>query len=223
MAFRRWKNPYIDLVSRYPEYILDPDLPNWEEDQRPLLKKRLSQYQRRYVEFGSGSGGHLIGQAMQDSNSLFIGMEIRFKRTVRTAQKAQEQGVQNLLLLRTPVSRVTEFFGERSVDGFYVLFPDPWDKKRWHKHRMLSTESLTTIYRLLKPGGFLSYKTDHSGYFRDTLAALKDFPGFEVQKLTEDLASSGHLDSHVTSEFESLFNSKQIPVNFVEVVKIARS
>ncbi len=221
MTFTKWKNQYIELVNSSSEYIINCGKNPLSAPQKELLAKRISSYARIIVELGSGSGAHLLEQASQNPDTLYVGFEIRFKRTFRTAQKAEKAEIRNLLLLRANAERITEFFGNSSIQGFYVNFPDPWDKKRWHKHRMLNSRSLNEMHALLKPGGFISYKTDHQGYFKDTRKLLCELNLYQICQESEDLHNSDIPKElrNIRSEFEMLFISKGLPVYFIEVRK----
>ena len=215
----RWKNPYIDRVAGFPDLVLDI---NSSDDPAFLAQElivKTRSYKQLFLEFGSGSGGHLIAHAKLNLAALWVGFELRFKRTVRTAEKAKREGLTNLLVLRTSAQRAPIFFGPSSIDGIFVNFPDPWGKPRWAKHRMLNEQFIRSIHNLLRPGGVLSYKTDHQGCFDETNRLLQESGLFHVSKLTYDLKLSPYAQGNIQSEFERLFYSKGIAVNFLEATR----
>lgn len=219
MRFKRWKNPYIELVGTLPEIILAVRDGDFSAEQLLLLEAKKSRFARVYAELGSGSGGHLIEQALRRPEALYIGFELRFKRTYRAAEKAAARGLDNLLVVCTKAQRIKEIFSPESLDGIYVNFPDPWSKRRWLKHRLLDRHFLKTLHQLLKPGGIISYKTDAHDYFRQTLETAEESGLWSITKLTYDLASSAFAAENISSEFEKLFLSKHIPVCMTEFAK----
>jgi tRNA (guanine-N7-)-methyltransferase len=52
-----------------------------------------------------------------------------------------------------------------SVRAVHLFFPDPWPKKRHHKRRLVQTNFLQEVARVLVDGGRLSIVTDHRDYF----------------------------------------------------------
>ena len=66
-----------------------------------------------------------------------------------------------------------------SVANLYVLFPDPWPKKRHHKRRLVTADVVTAMHRALVPGGRLLIKTDHDGYAEVIGGVLTDAEGFD--------------------------------------------
>lgn len=208
----RWKNQYIDLIGSKPEWIIETTKGLPSPEGRALLQRRAAGYEQIVCEVGSGSGGHLIEQARLNPGTLHLGLELRFKRTFRTAEKAEQAGLSNLLLLRMNGAVLDQVFEPGSIDGVFVNFPDPWDKRRWHRNRLLNPEFLVMLATLLRPGGFFSYKTDHAAYFEETRALLTAVPRFRIEHITTDLHASELAAGNIMSEFELLFRSQSHPV-----------
>ena len=59
--------------------------------------------------------------------------------------------------------------GDESLSTIYILFPDPWPKKRHKKRRLINPENLQEFYRILKKGGRLYIVSDHPDYQYDIL------------------------------------------------------
>lgn len=146
-----------------------------------------------HLEIGFGNGEHLAGQAKNNPQIGFIGAEV-FKN-----------GVANLLSLITGIkegSNLPDTFSltsgrtdnirifdndirilfSRIPDGFldkiYVLFPDPWPKKRHAFRRFINQDNLKELARILKKGGILRVATDHKIYKSWTLRQLHNHPNF---------------------------------------------
>ena len=50
------------------------------------------------------------------------------------------------------------------IDRVFILFPDPWQKARHNKRRLLQPTFLAELMRVLKPGGRLRFVTDWQDY-----------------------------------------------------------
>ena len=220
MAFNQLSNRFVSLVDTKPELILrgsrDQGL---DPAAAELLKAKRREFAKLYVEIGSGSGRHLIEQALRNPNALFLGFELRYKRVFRTAEKAEELGLNNLLVVQVDASTIPTIFEPGSLDGIFVLFPDPWEKRRWKKHRILSPEFLRQAHALLRSGAFLHYKTDHGEYFEATVKVLETLALFDTRRVSRDLHGSAESLNNIESEFEKLFKSQRLPVHFIEVEK----
>jgi tRNA (guanine-N7-)-methyltransferase len=212
-------NPYIHLITTKPELIIPFEDTESNDHALTLIQNKMANYSRVFCELGSGSGRFLLEHAKLNKNALFIGFEIRFKRIYRTAEKAEKINLSNILLLQTRAETLAQLFPENTLDGIYVNFPDPWEKPRWHKHRLLNATYLDNIHTCLKPGAFLSYKTDHQEYFDGVLSHIQSNAGFRITTLTYDLHTSEWNASNIKTEFELMFKSQKRPIYFLEAVK----
>ena len=208
-----WKNQYIDLIGTKPHLIIEET-----EIEEGALCPILPKFERCFVELGSGSGGHLIELANRNPEVLCVGFELRYKRAFRTAEKAEQLGLKNLLVYRANANLLSSLFPENSLDRVYVNYPDPWAKKRWQKHRLLNDDSVALLTTLLKPGGALRYKTDHKEYFDTVVKSLRQNQTFQIVKETHDMFGSCDLSDNITTEFEQLFLSQGLPISFVEAI-----
>jgi tRNA (guanine-N7-)-methyltransferase len=215
---RNWENQYIKLVATKPNLIVAENDRAAPLASKSVVSELSTKYQGVFVEIGSGSGLHLLELAKRNPTYLCIGLEIRFKRAFKTGEKAERQGLANVLVLRTDARFLSAIFETNSVAGFFVNYPDPWDKRRWLKNRILNQDSLAQMHRLLKDQGLLRYKTDHQEYF-ESVCDLLDKDNWEVVKHSTDLLASRYTEENIPTEFEYLFKSQNKPLYLVEAKK----
>ncbi|MCB0332665.1 MAG: hypothetical protein KDD55_04150, partial [Bdellovibrionales bacterium] len=125
----KWRNPYMDLVSTKPTYILPQEDDRFDPLAVKSLQERIGAFSSLILEIGSGSGGHLISRAEQNPDAFHLGFELRYKRVFRTAEKSEKLGLQNLTIVRGDARLLPEILGELQATGCYINFPDPWGKK----------------------------------------------------------------------------------------------
>ena len=215
-----WENQYIQMVKTKPGIIVAENDRESPTRSKAIIREQLAHFDGCYVEIGSGSGMHLLKLAEQNPSKLCVGLEIRFKRAFKTGEKAERVGLTNVLVLRTDARCIDELFNDGEVAGFFVNYPDPWDKRRWLKNRILNEPMLSTMHRLLRPGGILRYKTDHQEYFRSTCEIVRP-PTWNVVKHSVDLLNSPWVGENIPTEFEYLFKSQAKPLCLLEAMKIA--
>ncbi len=56
-----------------------------------------------------------------------------------------------------------------SIGKAFLLYPDPWPKKRHHRRRFVTPEHLIPLARVLAPGAEFRVATDIPDYVRQTL------------------------------------------------------
>jgi len=115
------------------------------------------------IEVGFGSGRHLLHQASQNKDILFIGIEIHRPSIEQVLKQINIQKLDNILLLDYDARLFMEFVPSNIVEKIFVHFPVPWDKKP-HR-RVISTAFITEARRVLKVGGTLELRTDSENYY----------------------------------------------------------
>lgn len=215
MEFKKWKNKYIELVSSKPGKLLPCVDEEFSAQEEELLRDKLNLYSQIYCDLGSGSGGHALEQARRNPESLLIGVELRYKRAFRTIEKADLLGLQNVLVIRTDARIALPKFPDARISGFFINFPDPWEKRRWHKNRLINNEFVALLISKLKPGGFISHKSDHIEYFNSNLGIFRNFNELQIENISYDWHRQGPEEMQILSEFEKLFRSQGHPVNFL--------
>jgi tRNA (guanine-N7-)-methyltransferase len=218
----KWINPYILKIETHSDKILYNDASPAPELFADKTLQVMRQYRGTIVELGSGSGKHLVALAENNPDHAIFGFELRFKRAVKTVEKAELKALSNLYVFRTTADNLSRLFPEATIDQLHLNFPDPWEKDRWKKNRMLTAEKLSKIARHMKIGGTFSFKTDHTGYFEDGLKIFQESSEFTLLRVNRDLHAeqpnqrkerSASLSSdNITTEFEQLFLSKGMPI-----------
>lgn len=115
------------------------------------------------IEVGFGSGRHLLHQALNNPDILFIGIEIHFPSIEQVLKQITIQNLDNLLILNYDARLFMELVPSNIVGKVYVHFPVPWDKKP-HR-RVISTTFIEEAKRILKVGGTLELRTDSENYY----------------------------------------------------------
>ena len=117
-----------------------------------------------HVDLGCGDGSFICEMAQQLSNSNFLGIERLTKRVEKVRRKAEK--IENVRVLRADtLFAVRDLLPENSVDAFYLLFPDPWPKRRHQQRRIFTCDFLDAIARALQLNGVFHIATDQLDYF----------------------------------------------------------
>ncbi|MEE4273288.1 MAG: tRNA (guanosine(46)-N7)-methyltransferase TrmB [Thermoanaerobaculales bacterium] len=147
------------------------------------------------VEIGSGKGKFLLELAAERPDRDILAVERSGKYHRLCCDRAARRGIANVRLLRTTAEDLLfRLLEPASVGNFFVLFPDPWPKKRHHKRRLITTDVVAALHRALVPGGRLLVKTDHEGYsevISEVLAAAEDFDVLDPDEAYAGLPVTG--------------------------------
>jgi tRNA (guanine-N7-)-methyltransferase len=118
------------------------------------------------LEIGSGKGRFLITSAQEQPERNFIGIEksLHYHRLIR--DRVLRRGLRNIRLINYDAFLVLQkMLADASLAEVHIYFPDPWPRHREQKRRIIRPEVLAEIRRVLVPGGYGIYVTDHRQYF----------------------------------------------------------
>jgi len=117
-----------------------------------------------HVDLGCGDGSFLCEMAQQFPNRNFLGIDGLTKRVEKVRRKAEK--IENVRVLRADtLFAVRYLLPKNSVETFYLLFPDPWPKRRHQFRRIFTRDFLEAIAAALEKHGFLRVATDQLDYF----------------------------------------------------------
>jgi tRNA (guanine-N7-)-methyltransferase len=126
-----------------------------------------------HVDLGCGDGSFLRALAASRPNTNFLGIERLLHRVRSSDRKAQE--LENVRIVRAETMFVLRhLLPPDSVEAFYLLFPDPWPKRRHHRRRLVTTGFLEAVAGCLTIDGSLFIATDHDDYFAAICRALSN-------------------------------------------------
>jgi tRNA (guanine-N7-)-methyltransferase len=117
-----------------------------------------------HVDLGCGDGSFLCAMAQQFPKRNFLGIERLTKRVEKVRWKAEK--IENVRVLRADtLFAVRYLLPESSVETFYLLFPDPWPKRRHQFRRTFTRDFLDAVADALEKHGVLRVATDQLDYF----------------------------------------------------------
>ena len=122
------------------------------------------------LEIGFGDGQHIYGQAKNNPDVGYVGVEVfqngvanllSLISKIREGDNLPEQidalgyDVNNIRIYDDDVRKLFDKIPDEFFDKVYLLFPDPWPKKKHASRRFVNPENLKHLARILKKGGFL--------------------------------------------------------------------
>ena len=131
------------------------------------------------VEIGCGNGRFLAARAAKNPDTHYIGIERMLGRVRKLNRKAERLPAANLHVLRLEAFYTFYYLlPEHRLRTVYVFFPDPWPKRRHHRHRLFSPLFLDALWVRLAVGGTVQIATDHPSYFEEARARFLSSPRF---------------------------------------------
>lgn len=119
-----------------------------------------------WLEIGFGGGEHLAAQACAHPDIGFIGCEPFMNGVARLLGSIEQDNLSNIRLYTEDAREVLDALPDASIDRCFILFPDPWPKRRHNRRRIVSPKTLNAIARVLTDGALLRMASDHRDYIR---------------------------------------------------------
>ncbi len=141
-----------DVMAKAAEKSLHP---------KDFFTKPASEY---WLEIGFGGGDFLAGQAGAHPDIGLIGCEAFENGVAKVAQKLIGRKIENARIYPDDVRHLLPKLQDACLNRVFLLFPDPWPKKRHAKRRFVSQENLAAMSRVMKPGAEFWIATDDPTY-----------------------------------------------------------
>lgn len=126
-----------------------------------------------WLEIGFGGGEHLVWQAAANPGVGLIGSEPFEEGVVKVLTAIAEQGLGNIRLHPDDVRPLLRTLPEASLARVFILFADPWPKRKHLKRRLINATLIAMLARAMRRGAELRIATDIADYARTILMAFQ--------------------------------------------------
>jgi len=131
------------------------------------------------LEIGSGHGHFLTAYAATHPERLCIGIDLIGDRLERSARKSNRAKLTNVVWMHAEATLFLEALpADTALGEIFVLFSDPWPKRRHWKNRVVQPEFLSLLASKAGQGGRLYFRTDHAQYFEQVGALIDQHPSW---------------------------------------------
>ena len=116
------------------------------------------------LEIGFGYGENILHNALLNPDINYVGCEVYFNGISNLLQQIDNQSIQNISIWPGDARVLLEKLPKNIIEKTYILFPDPWPKRKHHKRRLISNEFLLLLANKMKLQGEIIIATDNSDY-----------------------------------------------------------
>jgi tRNA (guanine-N7-)-methyltransferase len=177
------------------------------------------------LEIGCGHGHFLVRYAQTHAERFCLGIDLIAQRLAAAERKAQRAELTNCRFLKARAEELLECLPIGFLwNEILVFYPDPWPKKRHHKHRLLQEAFLSQLARCVVPNARLHFETDDGDYFEAVCDCVRqhpqwkrvDEPSYEVDTIFAE--RTGRNGKHAV--FKCVKNGEQATENTTEQVPV---
>ena len=142
-----------------------------------------SKCNKLFFEIGFGYGEHTAHQALLNKDVEIVACETYINGVLSLLDKIETNNIENIRIFNGDARLLLEKMPNNSIDKVFILFPDPWPKKRQNKKRIINDEFLNLLKQKLKDNGTLFFASDILDYVEWTL----NFANGKFKKMFDNL------------------------------------
>lgn len=139
------------------------------------------------LEIGCGHGHFLTAYAAENLDEHCIALDIIADRLERAERKSIAAGLSNVNWVRALADDFLEALPQGTLFDrkVFILFPDPWPKRKHWKNRLIQPQFLDQLAKITAPGTQLCFRTDHLPYFESASSVIAAHPQWTVDSEPE--------------------------------------
>lgn len=152
------------------------------EDLLPLLKIDSAQEMLKnkcpevWLEIGFGGGEHMLAQLTQNPAISMVGCEPFMNGVAKFLTQLLPEDYGRVQIWNEDVRYLLEQTPLCFFSRAFILFPDPWPKKRHQPRRLITLPFISQLLPTLKPGALLHIASDDISYVEQIQAVLYHHP-----------------------------------------------
>lgn len=170
-----------------------------------------------WLEVGFGGGEHLIAQAKANPHIGFIGCEPFLNGVASLLKGIEEESLTNIRIWADDARALMDVIPAHSLSRVFILFADPWPKRRHNRRRFINAENLDQLAGLMKPNAGLRFASDHSDYIPWAVGQIIAHPNFKwVAKQPSDWLNMPN--DHYITRYQTKAANQGIISRFIDFV-----
>ncbi|MDQ7090739.1 MAG: tRNA (guanosine(46)-N7)-methyltransferase TrmB [Methylococcales bacterium] len=127
------------------------------------------------LEIGFGNGDSLAKMAAANPEQNYLGIEVHKPGVAHLMLLLEQQQLTNVKIYHHDAIEILEKkIPDHCLQGIQLFFPDPWQKRRHHKRRIVTPDFLDLLAKKLISGGYFHAATDWEHYAKEMLKTLSN-------------------------------------------------
>lgn len=129
-----------------------------------------------WLEIGFGGGEHMLEQLAQNPTISMVGCEPFMNGVAKVLTQIPREDYERVRIWHEDVRLLLEKIPPQYFERAFILFPDPWPKKRHHPRRLITNAFMEKLLPTLKDGSLLHVASDDAPYVEQIQAVLYNHP-----------------------------------------------
>ena len=135
--------------------------------------KAVDKNKYNILDIGSGYGESTIKLAKVDKQRIVICCDKYIDGLNHLYNQAKLESLNNIYIYQGNVHQMLDEHCKMDfISEVWILFPDPWPKKRHFKRRLINNSFFMNINKFLKPGATVHIASDSKSYISQILSII---------------------------------------------------
>ena len=137
------------------------------------LETDIKKNKKNIIDVGSGKGENTLFLAKKNPDALIIAIEIFWDGNINLCKQLSKLQLYNVKIFSSNVLKLLDHLNKDDYfNEIWILFPDPWSKKKHYKRRLINDNFFTKVYPYLKNNGKIFIATDSSSYLKSIMNSI---------------------------------------------------
>jgi tRNA (guanine-N(7)-)-methyltransferase len=205
---RAWWNRALSILDS-PQY--SAEIQNITSNVTDVLQKKYAdkfldmvafknalpdrEYKEKWLEIGFGNGDNIVANARARNHILFMGSEIHQPGIGALSQKIEQgletdNSIENIRILPGDGIKLLSHLPDNYLDAILITFPDPWPRDIHARWRVIQTETIHQMTRVLSADGRVFIATDvecFDSWTREIFTKGNSNEAYKEVKLTKEV------------------------------------
>ncbi len=134
----------------------------------------FEKYDKIELDLGCGKGSFSTQLAAKYPERLIMSADVMVGRLRKLRKRIVRENIDNIELLRVEANAlIYKMYNDNTIDRIHVLCPDPWPKDRHRRNRLMSSQFLGQLHRVLKKDGVFHFGSDDEPYYAHAIKILE--------------------------------------------------
>ena len=135
--------------------------------------KKIDNKKNNILDIGSGFGESTVKLAKENKKKVIICCEKYIDGLINLYNKTKSDSLDNIYIFQGNVHQMLDEYSDiNSIAEVWILFPDPWPKKKHFKRRLVNEYFFTKIYKYLKYDATINIASDSKSYISQILRII---------------------------------------------------
>ena len=134
---------------------------------------KIDSTQHNVIDIGSGYGESVLEFAKLHNKKNIIACEKYIDGINKIAENVNKISLNNVFIFHGNAHKFLDnYCSPKSISEVWILFPDPWPKKRHHKRRLVTIDFFYKLTKFLKYNGEINIASDSKSYIFEILKCI---------------------------------------------------